>query len=256
MLAAHAAMVSLGGGLTTEAPTLHTLFNGQSISTSSYALAHHFPVVSEKTKRAATYTRETHTPAIRPSIYKLALLEPLGADDLADGQEALLVADAELADPPLGADALRREVAQQRARDVAGVLPAGADGDGPVAVAVARLVRDDLAAVELQHRARRAHARLRVVQRRHALLDRQRPRPQRRRVFLARQRRRRRGAQHAHVGPAVEAVGGRRVRDDGPDASGLLLELLWLSCCGEDRMARRGRGIERRGGWPGPQRQG
>lgn len=70
-------------------------------------------------------------------------------------------------------------MAEQRPGDVARVLPARADLHGPVAVLGPGLERDDLVALELQHRAGHPLARLRVVQRRHPALDGQRAGPQR-----------------------------------------------------------------------------
>ena len=60
---------------------------------------------------------------------------------------------------------------EQRPGDVAGVLPARTDLHRPVPVPRPRLERHDLVALQLQHRAGRPLARLRVVERRHAALD-------------------------------------------------------------------------------------
>lgn len=164
------------------------------------------------TKQAmTTYTCKPHAPTLCPRIHKLALSKPLRADHLTHAQKPPLVPDPELTHPPLRTDTLRGEMAQQRPGHVAGVLPAGAEGHGPVAVAVARLMCDYLAAVELEDGAGRTLPALRVVERRHALLDGQRARAQRRRVFLAGERRRRAGRENAHIGATVESVGGRRV---------------------------------------------
>ena len=143
----------------------------------------------------------------------LADAEPGRGDGGADGGEAQGVgpADLELGEPALGGDAGGGEVAEQGPRHVAGLLGAGADLDGVVAVHGARLVRDHLVAVELQHRARVAPPRARVVHARHAALDRQRPRPHRRAAQLARQRRRRRRPQRRPVRVVREARQPRRV---------------------------------------------
>ena len=97
--------------------------------------------------------------------------------------------------------------------------PAGADLDGEVAVLPARLVREDLVAVELQHGAGRARPRAWVVERRHPGFGRERARAQREGVGrqLARVRARFR-APEGRVLWGLVVSGGMHARD-GFDAA-------------------------------------
>lgn len=167
--------VTVTGGLTTEAPPLHT-------------------------------TGETHASAIRAGIHKLAFLEPVGTDDGADFEQATGILDPELVHMSLQGDAVGSEMAAFGPRHVARFLGAGADLDSKVAVLVACLVRDDLHAVELQHGAGYSLCRGGIVEGRHALLESQGACPWRQRVGLAFQSSRTGGAEDGEVEAHIEAV--------------------------------------------------
>lgn len=85
----------------------------------------------------------------------------------------------------LRTDALLREVTQHRPGHVAGMPPSISDLDGKVPVLLACLVAHHLHPVELDDRAGSPSACVRIVDRRHALLDRENPRSQRKVMGLA-----------------------------------------------------------------------
>lgn len=85
-------------------------------------------------------TSKAHSPAVCPSINKLALLEPISVDDGSDGEQALLVLDSELVQVSLDGHLVCSEMTSLRPRDVARLLCASSDLDGKVAVLLARLV--------------------------------------------------------------------------------------------------------------------
>lgn len=132
--------LTVTGGLTAETPSLHT-------------------------------TGETHSPAVCPCVDVLTLLEPICADDGADVEQARRILDTELVEVAAEADAVGGKMAPLGPCHVSGLLDAGADLDGPVAVLLASLVRDDLDAVELEDGAGRALCRVGIVEGRHALFD-------------------------------------------------------------------------------------
>ena len=129
--------------------------------------------------------RKAMTLTPTPGIDKLALTEPARREHTANRDEGVLFADTELDDTFLRRDAGGREDAEVLAREVARVAPAVADLHRAVAVARARLVPDDLAPVQLQHRAADALGRRRVEHRGHAFLHRQHACPVRHCVGLA-----------------------------------------------------------------------
>lgn len=131
---------------------------------------------------------EAHAAGPRLDVDVLALLEPVGHDLHAHGQQAALVADHELGELALGGDALGLVVSQHRAGHVARGPRPGPDLHRPVAVLLPRLVGHDLHLVELQHCAR--HPRLADVDARHALLGGEHPRAQRCRLLAPLERRR------------------------------------------------------------------
>ena len=130
--------VTVTGRLTTEPPSLHA-------------------------------TSEPHTPAVGPGIHILALDEPVSTDDGADLEQATRIPDPKLVQMALESHLVGGEVAPLGPRHVARLLCAGADLHGPVPVLGARLVRDDLHAVELEDGAGDAAGRGRVVEGGHAL---------------------------------------------------------------------------------------
>lgn len=187
----------------------------------------------------STYTLKPHPSAHPLNIHPLPDLKPTRPQHLPNAHpQPLPPPHLKLRHPPLRLDARRRKVPQHRLRRVLQQAAARADLHGPVPVLLARLVRDDLVAVELEHRARRAPARLGVEHGRHTALLREEPGAERRRVCLALER----GARGAFEGgfPRVvgEAVGARGVdRFDGADGG--------VGGLGERRGGERYQGEER-----------
>lgn len=115
-------------------------------------------------------TFETHTAAGASHVDPLPNVEPIRLELDADGQQALLAADAELGDVLLGLDALGLKVAQLGGEGGGGPLGDGADLDGKVAGVLAGLVEQDLDRIQLQDGAGDAGAAA-AEEGRHALLD-------------------------------------------------------------------------------------
>ncbi|KAI6764785.1 hypothetical protein HG531_012672 [Fusarium graminearum] len=114
-------------------------------------------------------TSETHTPRSTLDIDILALLEPIGQNLNADGQQTILVSDLKLGELSLGCNALGLVVTQQWAGNVSTVTRTLTNLHSPVAVLLSSLVGDDLDLIELQNSAR--HTNLSNKHTRHALLN-------------------------------------------------------------------------------------
>ena len=159
--------------------------------------------------------REPHAAAVAAGVDELADLEPVRGEAHADGQQAVLGAHAELHQVPLGRDALGLVVAQHGGGLVPGAPVPAPHLHGPVPVAGARLGRHHLHLLHLQDRARRPLPLL-VVHGRDALLDRQHPRPHRRRLRPALEgrrgprRRRRQPRRHLVEPRGLPSCRGRR----------------------------------------------
>lgn len=133
--------LTVTGGLTTETPSLHT-------------------------------TGETHTPAIRPCIDKLTLLEPIRVDSRADIEQACRILDTELMQVAAETNLIGSEMASLGPCHVPRFLDARADLNGPVAMLLTSFVRNHLHAIQLQNGTRRALCGFRVVKCSHAFLHR------------------------------------------------------------------------------------
>ena len=109
--------------------------------------------------------------AVAPRVDELSLQKPVGGDLFADGQQPLVVCDAEFLQMPFRRHPLNRVVAQHRFRNILLVPVSVADTDGVVAMFLSGLVADDLYPIELQDRTRYPYTAIGVKDGRHALLD-------------------------------------------------------------------------------------
>lgn len=154
-----------------------------------------------------TYTSEPHSPRDTPNIHPLPRLKPIRTHPLPNTQpQPTPILDLKLRQMPLRANPRLRIMPQHRPRDVLRLLLPRPNLHSPVSMLLPRLERHNLVAIHLQHRARRALPRLRVVEGRHAALQGKETRAQRRRVRFSFQRRRRCGVQRGHVVAVCEAV--------------------------------------------------